>query len=320
MEFLTQLSSQGIILGMAFATIVFSVGAFGYWFVDETPLVKRRLKAISKNKGELRREDHREGAFHVRWVEPVAKLVLPTTDWMRSRLRSRLVHAGYRSNTAYYVYGAAKAVLTLSLPLMLVGTSMVLGAGLLNDTGGVVLTVLVALAGFYMPDIYLIIEANDRQRILRESFPDALDLMVVCVEAGLGLDAAIQRVSRELEKSHPELGEELGLVNLEMKAGRSKEEALKSLAYRTGLPEIKALASILIQAEHFGTSIGASLSGHADDMRDIRIQNAREKAAKLPVKMVFPIMLCIFPALFLVILGPAVIKIFKGFGIVFGAT
>lgn len=308
MELLNQTGSQAAILGFSFATIVFMVGAFGYWFVDETPIVKRRLKAI-QNSGDRKRQEHRQGAFKVKWVEPVARLVLPTSDWESSLLRTRLVHAGYRSNRAYYTYGAIKVLLAVLFPI----AALVFALGVRTtgtDNASTITLLVIALAvGFYLPDAYLSHLTRERQRILRESFPDALDLMVVCVEAGLGLDAAIQRVSKELENSHPELAAELGLVSLETKAGKSKEEALRSLAYRTGLPEIKALTSILIQAEHFGTSIAVSLSGHADEMRNIRIQSAREKAAKLPVKMVFPVMLFIFPALFLVILGPAVIRI-----------
>lgn len=311
MELLSQIGTQTAILGFAFASIVFMVGAVGYWFVDETPLVKRRLRAIQHSKEGMRRE-HRQGAFQVKWVEPVGRLVLPTSDWANSRLRARLVHAGYRSNRAFYTYGAIKVALAILVPLVMFASAFALGSTIVKEFSGIVAIIAVAVLGFYLPDVYLSMQARERQRILRESFPDALDLMVVCVEAGLGLDAAIQRVSKELQNSHPELAAELGLVSLETKAGKAKADALRSLAFRTGLPEIKALASILIQAEHFGTSIATSLSGHADEMRNIRIQNAREKAAKLPVKMVFPVMLCIFPALFLVILGPAIIRIMAG--------
>lgn len=315
MELLNQIGSQTAILGFSFATIVFMVGAFGYWFVDETPIVKRRLKAIQHSR-DRKREEHRQGAFNVKWVEPVARLVLPTSDWENSRLRTRLVHAGYRSNRAFYTYGATKVLLAVLFPVVALVFFLGVRTTGTDNTSTIILLVIALAVGFYLPDVYLAQRTRERQRILRESFPDALDLMVVCVEAGLGLDAAIQRVSKELENSHPELAVELGLVSLETKAGKSKEEALRSLAFRTGLPEIKSMASILIQAEQFGTSIAVSLSGHADEMRNIRIQNAREKAAKLPVKMIFPVVLFIFPALFLVILGPAVIRIARSLMIV----
>lgn len=323
MEFLVETASGsglGLIMGLAFASIVFLVGAVGYWFVDETPIVKRRLKAIQEGREKQMHTEHREGAFMVRWAEPLGKAVLPSSDWMQSRLRSRLVHAGYNSEKAFYVYGACKLFVAILVPMLFMGVSLLAGDLPAGDLNGIALLVALAVFGFYVPDIIVTMKAQDRQRVLREDFPDALDLMVVCVEAGLGLDAAIQRVAKELQRSHPELGMELTLVTLEMKAGKSKEEALKAFSYRTGLPEIKALASILIQAEHFGTSIAASLSGHADEMRQIRIQNARERAAKLPVKMVFPVMGFIFPALFLVLLGPAVIRIMEGFSKVFGAN
>ncbi len=307
-----------LVLGLSFATIVLFVGGFGYWFVDETPLVKRRLRAIQEGQEALKKIDHMEGAFLVRWAEPVSKLILPDNNWKKSRIRKRLVLAGYRSHRALYIYGFAKFCLAIAVPLFLAIVCIAANFNPLRDTGGIMLLLFSALSGLYMPDLFLVMQANDRQVVLREDFPDAMDLMVVCIEAGLGLDAAIKRVGKELEASHPELGLELSLVSLEMKAGKTKEEALRSLAERTGLPEIKALTSILIQAEHFGTSISASLIGHSDEMRNVRTQTARERAAKLPVKMAFPVMFCIFPALFLVLLGPAFIKMLSGFSILSG--
>lgn len=307
-----------LLMGLTFASVVFLVGGFGYWFVDETPLVKRRLRAIQQGSDALRKTDHIEGAFLVKWAEPIGKLVLPDKDWKKSRMRQRLVLAGYRSHRALYYLGLAKALLVVGVPVFFGFVCFLADFNPLRDTGGLALLVTSALAGYYMPDLFLSMQAADRQKLLREDFPDAMDLMVVCVEAGLGLDAAIQRVGKELEVSHPELGMELSLVSLEMKAGRTKEQALRSLAERTGLPEIKALTSILIQAEHFGTSIAASLIGHSDEMRNVRIQTARERAAKLPVKMAFPVMFFIFPALFLVLLGPAFIKMIRGFSMVTG--
>ena len=177
----------------------------------------------------------------------------------------------------------------------------------------VVALVVSALIGFFIPNLVLRHKEEARRQHLAEVFPDVLDLLVVCVEAGLSLDAAIKRVGDEFHFASRDMSDELLLVTLEIRAGKPRNEALKSLAERTDLEEMQALVSILIQAEHFGTSIADALREHADEMRDIRIQTAREKAAKLPVKMAIPSLLFIFPALFLVILGPAAIHIYPGF-------
>ena len=182
------------------------------------------------------------------------------------------------------------------------------------------LTVLLPLAilGFYVPDIYIHRKVRNRQLCFVEAFPDAMDMLVVCVEAGLGLDAAIQRVGREMTGSHPELASEFNVRRLELRAGKSREDALRSLADRTSVADVQSLTTLLIQAEHFGTRIASALSEHSTEMRVKRIQRAREKAAKLAVKLIFPILFFIFPALFLVILGPAIVQIYKGFSAVTG--
>jgi tight adherence protein C len=152
-----------------------------------------------------------------------------------------------------------------------------------------------------------------RQHHLRRGLPDALDLLVICVEAGLGLDQAMMRVSQELKVVHRELSEELQLVNLEMRVGKSRIEALRELARRTGLDDIKALVAMLAQTERFGTSISQSLRVHSDDLRTRRRQRAEEMSAKTTVKMVPPLVLFIFPALMVVILGPAILIIMRQF-------
>ena len=144
-------------------------------------------------------------------------------------------------------------------------------------------------------------------------FPDALDLMVVCVEAGMGLDSAITRVAREIGLSNKVLSDELNIYNLEMRGGKLRRDALKNLALRTDVPEVNNLATLLIQTDKFGTSIGQALKVYSDTMRVQRFQRAEERAAKIPVKLIFPLILFIFPSLFVVILGPAVINIYKVF-------
>lgn len=303
---------QNVILGLVFFTTVLIVGGIGFWMFGMTDPVRRRLQAIADPEGRATHEVHREGAFSVRWAAPVAQVIMPDEDWRLSRLKRRLVQAGFRSHQAMTVFLAAKIVLAFILPLLIVLPLYLLGVFGHQPALAVFLLCGGALLGFFGPDLYLIMSHNQRMLTIGESFPDALDMLVVCVEAGLSLDAAIQRVSRELGHAHPEMADEMQLVSLELRAGKSRDEALRGLSERTGLEELGALASILIQAEHFGTSIAASLREHADEMRLLRIQKARERAAKLPVKLIFPIIFFIFPALFLVILAPAAIRIYTG--------
>jgi tight adherence protein C len=168
-----------------------------------------------------------------------------------------------------------------------------------------------ALAGYLLPDMWLTWRVHARQRLLRRALPDGLDLLVICVEAGLGLDQALLRVAQELSVAHPELSDELHLVNLEMRVGKTRLDAMRELARRTGLDDINALVSMLIQTERFGTSVAQSLRVHSDDLRMKRRQRAEQLAAKTSVKMVPALVFFIFPALMVVILGPAIIAIMR---------
>ena len=161
-----------------------------------------------------------------------------------------------------------------------------------------------AVAGFILPDIWLGRRIKARQQILRLALPDALDLLVICMEAGLGLDQALLYVGQELRIAHPELCEEFDMVNAEMHVGKTRMDALRSLATRTGVEDLQALVATLVQTDRFGTSVAQSLRIHSDDLRTKRRQRAEEMAAKTTVKMVFPLVFFIFPALFVVILGP----------------
>lgn len=185
-------------------------------------------------------------------------------------------------------------------------------AALQMSNSSVIFVVLVlAGLGYMMPNIFLARRIAYRQREIFESFPDAIDLTTVCVEAGLGLDAALARVGSEMRLKSPILGEELHLVNLELRAGSSRERALRNLAQRTGIDEIDALVAILIQADRFGTSVADSLRVHSDNLRTKRRLRAEEAAAKVPLKLLFPVIFCIFPSLLLVLLGPAFIGIYR---------
>jgi tight adherence protein C len=216
------------------------------------------------------------------------------------KLRLRLVHAGFRRQDAVIVFlglrigVALVAFAVLALPLVMKpNLGLALGAaGLAYVLAGVVLARL----------------AKNRQHRIRLSLPDALDLLVVSVEAGLGLDQALQRVGDELEFAHPELSEDLRMINLELRAGKPRPEALHNLADRTGVDDVASLVAVLVQTDKFGTSVAQSLRVQSEVLRTKRRQRAEEAAAKTGVKMVFPLVICIFPAIWVVTLGPAAIK------------
>ena len=173
----------------------------------------------------------------------------------------------------------------------------------------IVLYVGVASAGYFLPVLWLRYAVGSRKEKILDAFPDALDLMVVCVEAGLGLDAAIARVSSEIKFAHPELADEFNLVSLELRTGLARIDALKNLSRRVDLEEVNSLVALLVQTDKFGTSVGQSLRVHSDAMRTNRQLRAEELAAKLPVKLLFPLIFFIFPSLFVVIIGPGMVKI-----------
>jgi tight adherence protein C len=228
-----------------------------------------------------------------------------------SHLRLRMLQAGFRNPHAHLVYMGIKMLLALSLVLLVLFTSAI--AQNVSMRMLPLLTVAMAALGFYLPDLWLRIRTSDRKDKLFKELPERLDLMVVCVESGMGIDQAMTRVADETRSSGPTLSEEFRIYSLEMLAGKSRQNALHNLSLRTGLDEVDNLTTLLIQADNFGTSIAQTLRVFSETFRDVRKQRAQEKAAKLPVKMLFPLLFFIFPALFVVILGPAVIRIYEMF-------
>lgn len=244
------------------------------------------------------------------FLEPLARLSLPEQKWEDSPLRTRFLNAGFRGNAAPLVYFAAKTIGAFMVP----GAFAVFaGLGKLTLEGSSLLMFMLLLAavGYYLPNVVLARLIAHRKRELFENFPDALDLMRICVEAGLALDAAIARVGDEMRLNSEALYDELHMVSLEMRAGSARNRALRNLALRMGLEEMDSLAAMLIQADRFGTSVAASLRVHADSLRSRRRSLSEEAAAKVPVKLLFPLVFCIFPSLLLVLLGPALIAITK---------
>lgn len=244
----------------------------------------------------------------VKLTGPLAKLSLPAEGWENSQLRIRFMNAGYRNATAPALFFAAKTLLTLLLPF-LTAFYVAISSTQLAPNMFMILLALTAAIGYFLPNAVLAKRIANRKRDIFESFPDAIDLTTVCVEAGLGLDAALVRVGEEMRLKSPILGEELHLVNLELRAGSSRERALRNLALRTGVEEIDTLVAMLVQSDRFGTSVADSLRVHSDNLRTKRRLRAEEAAAKIPVKLLFPLIFFIFPSLLLVLLGPALISI-----------
>jgi tight adherence protein C len=227
-----------------------------------------------------------------------------------SHLRRTLVKAGYRSVEAPLIFVGARLLLAIALPAVfaVLRTSAL---PMLPHTQTMFLFIFLAVAGFYTPNLWVKTKIQRRQQKILAGFPDALDLMTVCVEAGLGLDAAMNQVADEISMSNRVLSEELKLVNLELRAGQSRQNALRNLSLRTDLEDVNNFTTLLIQTDNFGTSISQTLRVHSDTMRTKRHHRAEEQAAKLPVKLLLPLIFFIFPSMFVVIAGPAIIRIMR---------
>jgi tight adherence protein C len=247
-----------------------------------------------------------EVGWIVRVIQQVGEKV-PISPDDAGVTRRDLIMAGYRSEAAIKVFNGIKVA--LCIVLVIVGFS--LRSAMPNPVLRVVLIAFSGFMGFYLPGYMLDKKIAKRQMTIRLALPDGLDMLVVSIEAGLGLDQALQHVGRELQLSHKELSEELSLVNLEMRAGKRRADALKNLAERTGEAELQKLVAILIQSDRFGTSMGDSLRSHSDFLRVRRRQEAEERAGKVGVKLVFPIFFFILPSMLVVAAGPGLLQVFK---------
>ncbi len=232
--------------------------------------------------------------------------MVPKSPKEMGRLRRRLARAGFTSMTAIVIYSLATLVTPIAFALAAVS---LLGVG-----QGWVLALVGAAIGYLLPSLALGRLTERRKREIREGLPDALDLFIVCVEAGCGLDQAIVKASDELGLTYPALAYELRLITTEVRAGKSRMEAFKNFAARTLVDDVQSLVALLVQTDKFGTSIAQALRTHAETSRIKRRQNAEERAGKIGVKLVFPLVLFLFPALYIVILGPAVISFVRVFG------
>jgi len=299
-------SSTLFVLATGATVFLFALGVSFLVLAAFDP-VRRRLSELAvdtKPSGEV-------AARLLRLLDPVNRFFLPSEAGERGKMERKLMYAGLRSANALPLFYAVKT----GLALMLMVAVLVSAAWLPQWSASKIIfcAMLAAFVGLVIPNFVLDHMVERRQKTLRDGFPDALDLLVVCVEAGLGLTAALQRVSDELKFSHPELGLEFSRVTAEMRAGIEREAALKSLAARTGLEDIRGLVSLLIQTLKFGTSIGETLRVYSEEFRDKRMQRAEELAAKIGTKLIFPLVFCLFPSFFVVAIGPAVVRIIDVF-------
>jgi tight adherence protein C len=291
------------LLAFAFITLLVAAGAFAL-LPGTAAVIQRRL-------GEVSGRPVKSGLDPVSYDRVVDTLkqigrAMPKSPSEMTKLQLRLVHAGFRRHDAMPIFlgiraGCAVVCFAVASMPFIVRTNVVVALG-------------AAGLGYVLPGIVLARLERRRQHRVRLSVPDALDLLVVSVEAGLGLDQAIQRVGDELLPVHPELADDLRLINLELRAGTARAEALRNLAARTGVDDLASLVAVLVQTDKFGTSVAQSLRVHSEVLRTKRRQRAEEAAAKTAVKMVFPLVICIFPAIWIVTVGPAAIKLMEVLG------
>jgi tight adherence protein C len=291
------LALVAVFLGVAAVTALSA-----YAVLSRTALERRRLRnlvvsAVGLGGGTVALTDEPDA------VTRRVTTFVPKSPKEMGRLQRRLTKAGYPGPRAAAIYAAAEMVLPVVFGL---GTIWYFGM-----SGGVIFALLAACVGYALPGFWLAHRTGSRQKQIRNGLPDALDLMIVCIEAGSAIDQAIVKVAEELALPYPALAAELRLINTEVRAGKPRLEAFKNFAARTGVDDVRALVAMLVQTDRFGTSIAHALRTHAAVSRTKRRQRAEERAAKLGVKLVFPLVFFLFPAMYVVVLGPAVIKIFK---------
>lgn len=310
------MTMQTWILVAVFLSVAGLTWGIGLWLTKDKSMGLRLGQLISGQPDALDKPDKNNEASQ-KWrvkiakiAAPIARLSTPKEGWESSNFRVRFMRAGLRGAGWPLIFFGSKTLLALALPglFMLYGGVGTTAA----DTRSILLLVLLLAAlGYYLPNILLSTAIRSRQRELRNALPDAIDLMTVCVEAGLALDAAMSRAGEEMNLRSLALADELNLVTLELRIGSTRARALQNLAVRTGVDDIATFVTMLLQSERFGTSVADALRVLAETMRDHRRIRAEEAAAKIPLKMLFPLIFFIFPSLFLVLIGPAMISIYR---------
>ena len=295
----------------AFLVIFLLIASGGLLLFYREAMLQRISEVINPNpKPKTLLSSFQESGFSIGDVVTHFDKVVPKSQAEVSVVKQRLIRAGLRKESTVRVFNGSKVV----VPLMLCVVALVTGLGALSPF--FVYAVCLGI-GFLTPDFWLGRKIKKRQSKIRRGLPDVLDLLVICIEAGLSLDQATVRSSEELAHAQPELCDELHVVVLEQRAGRPRQDTWKHLADRTDVDCVRNLVSMLIQAEQFGTSVGKTLRTHSDTLRTQRIQQVEEQAAKTTIKLIFPLVFFIFPSLFLVVLGPAVIIMMDSFKTLF---
>lgn len=304
---------QTILYITIFLAVAGLVLGLGLW-VGRDDRLDMRLNRLGEEAAPL---DTKAGAAAVQWhakvakvAQPIAWLSTPKEGWEASDFRLRFMQAGLRGPGWPVILFGAKTLLTVLLPGMLLFYNSLVDT---PSTVRVTLFALLSLAaiGYYIPNLVLRMMIRSRKRELEEALPDAIDLMTVCVEAGLGLDAAMTRAGAEMDLRSEALAEELKLVELEMRVGSTRDAALRNLALRTGVDDVATFVTVLQQSAHFGTNVADSMRNLSETMRSHRQIRAEEAAAKIPLKLLFPLVFFIFPSLFVVLLAPAAIGIYR---------
>ena len=306
------MNMQMLILVLVFFAVTGLALGAAFWF-NRGEAVKQRLDQLVSHEGSGEKSLTAGSEWQakvVRIVGPMARLSATKTGWEESTLRVRFTRAGLREASWPAVYFASKTVLALLLPGLFVMYQGLSSVQLTLNTNVLILLLLVAI-GYFLPNVLLANATSRRQGELQDALPDALDLMLVCVEAGLGLDAAMNRAAGEIGLRSEALSDELNLVALELRMGIKREHALRNLALRTGVDDISSFVAMLVQADRFGTNVADALRIQAETMRTHRRLRAEERAAKIPLKLLFPLIFFIFPSLMLVLMGPAMISIYR---------
>jgi tight adherence protein C len=289
-----------ILVVVLFLTIVLAVFTFGVAAYAPSSVIGSRLRSLAG----AQKDRPQKPAFKERLeqaLDPFSK-ALPLSATEVSRARAWLIQAGYRDPRHLTMYVGSRVLLAVLGMFSVIAVS---------GLGSPLLMVGAAGFGFFLPRFWLKRKIKARQRLITLGLPDALDLTVICVEAGLALDQALMRVGQDLSHSHPELSAEFHMFNLETRAGKPRVEALHNMAARTGVSDVRALVATLVQTDRFGTSVAQALRVHSDSLRTERRQRAEEQAAKTTIKMVIPLVLFILPSLLVVTIGPALIQLFR---------
>jgi tight adherence protein C len=307
------LDDRGVILGLLFTAVLVTVLGVS-WLIRPPSAVERRLAAgggaLEAQGGPhdvvIRpRQQSRLASLLDRWIEP-------GHDKLGRQLRERLARAGFRSPEAVRNWYLCRIALALGLPAAVLGVLPLVKHDL--DYSTTLLAIIASCgAGFLLPSMWLDRRVRSRTQAIRLAFPDALDMMLVCVEAGLGIDSALHRTTTEIGRAHPVIAEEMALMTAELRAGKQRAEVLKDFAKRTSVEEVRSFVTVLVHAEQFGTSIADALRVYAAEMRTKRLLRAEEEANKLPVKLSVVVAGCTFPALFLLLLTPMMISILRAF-------